>query len=44
MYNEWFSHMNETLQNDISFFIKVQMVQAKINLYLNFPVYILIST
>ena len=29
MYNEWFSHMNKSLQNDISFSIKVQMAQEK---------------
>ena len=29
MYNEWFLHMNKFLQNDISFSLKVQMVQAK---------------
>ena len=33
MCNEWFSHMNKTLQNDISFSLKVQMVQMKNNLY-----------
>ena len=38
MYNEWFSHMGKTLQKDISFSLKVQMVQAKNNLYLNLPV------
>ena len=37
------SHMNKVLQNDISFSINVQMVQAKMNLYLSLPVYSLIS-
>ena len=36
--------MNKTLQNDISFSLQVQMVQAKMNLYLSLPVYSLIST
>ena len=44
MYNEWFSHMNKLLQNDISFSLKVQMVQTKMNLYLSLPIYSLIST
>ena len=44
MYNEWFSHMNESVQNNISFFLKIQMVQAKMNLYLSLPIYSLIST
>ena len=35
--------MNKSLQNDISFSLKVQMAQAKINLYLSLPVYSLIS-
>ena len=43
MYNECFSHMSKTLQKDISFSHKVQMVLAKMNSYLNIPVYILIS-
>ena len=38
-----FSHMSKPLQKDISFSHKVQMVQAKMNLYLNIPVYSLIS-
>ena len=42
MYSEWFLHMGKTLQKDISFSRKVQMVQAKMNLYLNLPVYNLI--
>ena len=29
MYNEWFSHMNKLLQNDISFTLKLQMVLVK---------------
>ena len=33
MYNEWFSHMKKSLQNDISFSLKVLMVQAKMNLF-----------
>ena len=32
------------LHNDISFSLKVQMVQAKINLYFSLPIYSLIST
>ena len=41
MYNELFLHMIKLLQNDISFFfIKVQMVQEKMNLYLNLPILI----
>ena len=43
MYNEWFSHMSKTIQKDISFSLKVQMVQAKMNLYLSLPIYSLIS-
>ena len=35
--------MSKTLQKDISFSHKVQMVQAKMNSYLNIPVYSLIS-
>ena len=31
------------LHNDISFSLKVQMVQAKINLYFSLPIYSLIS-
>ena len=42
MYSEWFLHMSKTLQKDISFSQKVQMVLAKMNLYLNLPVYSLI--
>ena len=38
MCNEWFSHMNKSLQNNISFSLKVQMVQAKMNLYLSLPI------
>ena len=38
MYNEWFPHMSKTLQKDISFSFKVQMVQAKMNSYLILPV------
>ena len=29
--------MNKSLQNDVSFFLKVQMVQAKMNFYLSLP-------
>ena len=36
--------MNKSLQNDISFSLKVEMAQAKMNLYLSFPVYSLTST
>ena len=34
MYNEQFSHSSKLLQNDISFSLKVEMVQEKINLHL----------
>ena len=34
MYNEWFSHMHKLLHN-ISFSLKIQMVQAKMNLHLS---------
>ena len=44
MYNEWFSHMNNSLQKDISFFSNVEIVQAKMNLNLSLPVYSLIPT
>ena len=44
MYKEWFSHMNKSLQNDISFSLKVQMMQAKINLYPNLLIYSITST
>ena len=44
MYNEWFSHMNKSLQNDISFSLNVQMVHENMNLYLSLPIYSLIST
>ena len=43
MYNELFLHMNKSLQN-ISFSLKIQMVQAKINFYLTLPIYRLSST
>ena len=43
MYNESFSHMSKTLQKEISFSHKVQMVQSNMNSYLNIPVYSLIS-
>ena len=36
--------MNKALQNDVSFSVKVQMMQAKMNLFLSLPVYSLIST
>ena len=36
MYNEWFLHMRKTIQKDISFSLKVQMVQAKMNLLFQF--------
>ena len=44
MYNEWFSNMNKSLQNDISFSLMIQMALAKNNLYLTLPMYSLIST
>ena len=43
MHNESFLYMNKTLQNDISLSLKVQMMQAKMNLFLSLPVYSLIS-
>ena len=43
MYNECFLHMSKTLRKDISFSHKVQMMQAKMNSYLNIPVYSAIS-
>ena len=36
--------MNKSLQNDISFSLKVQMVQEKMNLHLSLTIYSLIST
>ena len=42
MCNEWLSHMSKTLQKDISFSPKVQMVQEKMNSYISLPVYSLI--
>ena len=42
IYNEWFLHMSKMIQKDISFSLKVQMVQAKINLYFNLLGYSLI--
>ena len=42
MYNKWFSHMSKTLQKDISFSLKVQIVYAKMNSYFNLLVYSLI--
>ena len=44
MYNEWFLHMNKSLQNDIYFSFKIQMVQTENNFYLSLPVYSLSST
>ena len=44
MCNEWFLHLNKTLQRDISFSLKAQMVQAKMILYPNLPVNNLTST
>ena len=44
MYDERFSIMNKSLQNDISISLKVQMVQGKMNLYFSLPVNSLIST
>ena len=43
MYTEWFSHINMTLQSDISFSLKVQMMHAKTNSYLSLPIYSFIS-
>ena len=43
MYNECFLHMSKTLRKDISFSHKVQMMQPKMNSYLNIPVYSIIS-
>ena len=42
MYNEKFSHMGKAIPKDISFSLKVQMVQAKLNSYFNLLVYSLI--
>ena len=42
MYNEWFSNMSKALQTDISFSLKVQIVQAKMNSYLNLTAFSLI--
>ena len=42
MYNECFPQMSKTLQKDISFPHKVQMVQAKMNSHLNITAYNLI--
>ena len=36
--------MEKPLENDICFSLKVQMVQAKMNLYFSLPFYKLIST
>ena len=36
--------MNKSLQNDISFSLKIQMVQLKMNLYFSLTIYSLIST
>ena len=44
MYNEEFSHMSKSLKNKISFSLKVQMMLAKMNLYVSLPVYSFIST
>ena len=35
MHNEWFSHMSNTLQKDTSLYLKVQKVQAKMNIVRN---------
>ena len=40
MYDEWFSHMNKSVQRGISFYLKFQIVQVKMNL----PIYSLIFT
>ena len=39
MYDEWFLHTKKLLENDISFSLKVQMAQAKMNLYLSLSIY-----
>ena len=44
MYNKCLPHMRKTLQKDFSFSHKIQMVQAKMNLYLKILVYSLISS
>ena len=36
--------MNKSLQNDISFSLKIQMVQLKMNLYFSLTIYSVIST
>ena len=43
MYDECFLHMSKALRKDISFSHKVQMMQAKMNSYLNITVCSLIS-
>ena len=40
MYKEWFLHMNKLVQSVISFYIKDQILQVKMNV----PIYSLIST
>ena len=40
MYKEWFLLMNKLVQSVISFYIKVQILQVKMNV----PIYSLIST
>ena len=42
MYKESFSHMSKAIQKDVSFSLKVQMVQAKMNLYFDLHVHSLI--
>ena len=44
VYNKWFSHISKSLQNDISFSLKVQMVLVRMNLNPSLPAYRLIST
>ena len=43
MHDECFLHFSKTLQKDISFSCNVQLVQAKMNLYLSVPVHNIIS-
>ena len=39
MYNEWFKHMSKTIQKNISFSLKAQMAEGKMNSYFNLLVY-----
>ena len=42
MCNEWFLHMSKMLQKDISFSLKVERVQTKMNSYRDLLFYSLI--